>query len=75
MNRNAQKPSELTVEFAGSDLAVENAALLHSTLKAANTFEDKNQVKSEAFDGWQTQGSAKTELPPHSFVATTFRLA
>ncbi len=75
MNRNTQKPSELTVEFAGSDLAVENAELLHSTLKAANTFEDKNQVKSEAFDGWQTEGSARTELPPHAFVATTFRLA
>ena len=75
MNRNAQKPSELTVEFAGSDLAVENAELLHSTLKAANTFEDKNQVKSEAFDGWQTGGSARTELPPHAFLATTFRLA
>lgn len=74
MNRNVQKPSELTVEFAGSDLSVESAELLHSTLKAVNTFEDKNQVASIAFDGWQTDGSAKTELPPHSFLATTFRL-
>ena len=75
MNRNVQKHSKLTVEFAGSDLIVENAELLHSTLKAANTFEDKNQVKSEAFDGWQTDGGAKTELPPHAFLATTFRLS
>ena len=75
MNRNVSQPAELTVSLDGASLTALSAELLHAAdLKSANSFDAPDQVVSRAFDGWRSGELAQTELPPHSFLATTFEL-
>ena len=75
VNRHLEQPMSLTVDCADRRIVgVEDAEILHADLKAENTFEAPDVVTAREFDGWRTDGVAVAELPPHAFVASTFRL-
>ena len=79
VNRHLDGPLELAVEFGGSDIArVVDAEILCADLKAENSFEAPDAVRSETFEDWTVSGStgnAAAMLPAHSLVAATFELA
>ena len=76
VNRHVDEPMLLTVDLADRQIAAAvDSELLHADLKAENTFESPDVVVAKAFDGWRTDGAATVELPPHSLVAATLRLA
>jgi alpha-N-arabinofuranosidase len=75
MNRNVNQSAELEISLAGAALAPQRAEILHAdSLKTANGFDAPGQVVSRAYDEWQGGELATAELPPHSFLATTFSL-
>lgn len=74
MNRNIHQPADLTVELLGQPLELVSADLLHAGCKTHNTFEEPRLVVSTAFDDWSRGAEPQTQLPPHSFLASTFRL-
>ena len=74
LNRHVEDAMELTVECADREIVgVADSEFLHADLKAENTFDVPDVVTARAFDGWIAKGTAAAELPPHAFVATTFR--
>ena len=77
MNRHTSEPLPLVVELGAMEVArVETSEIVHaSSLDGENTFEAPNTVVSRPFEGWSTRDEVHVELPPHSLVATTFRLA
>ena len=74
MNRNLHQPADLTVELLGQTLALVSSELLHAECKAVNTFEDPRLVTSADFADWSNEAAPTTQLPPHSFLASTFSL-
>lgn len=77
MNRHTSEPLPLVVELGGMEVSrVDTSEIVHApSLDAENTFEAPNTVISRPFEGWSTRDPVLAELPPHSLVATTFRLA
>ena len=77
MNRHTSEPMPLVVELGGMEVArVDTSEIVHApSLDAENTFEAPSTVTSRPFEGWSTRDQVLAELPPHSLVATTFRLA
>ena len=75
VNRHVDEPMRLTVECADRVIgAMFDSEVLHADLKAENTFAAPDAVTAQPFDGWHLDGVATADLPPHSFVATTFRV-
>ena len=77
MNRHTSEPLPLVVELCGMEIVrVDTSEIVHApSLDGENTFEAPGTVTSRPFEGWSTRDQVLAELPPHSLVATTFRLA
>ena len=75
MNRNLRESAQLEVTLHRHSMNPLSAEILQADdLKAANSFEQPNLVASRAYEDWQGGSPAIAELPPHSFLATTFEL-
>ncbi len=73
-NRSSDQAAPVSIKLANSEIAsLESAEILtHSNPTAANTFENKNVLAAESFDGIRIKdGRADCSLPPLSFVAAT----
>ena len=77
MNRHTSDPLPLVVELGAMEIAhVDTSEIVCApSLDGENTFDAPNTVVSRPFEGWSTRDQVLVELPPHSLVATTFRLA
>lgn len=77
INRHTSEPLPLVFELGATDIVrVDTSEIVHApSLDGENTFEAPNTVVSRPFEGWSTRDQVVAELPPHSLVATTFRLA
>jgi alpha-N-arabinofuranosidase len=71
MNRDIDQASEIRLQMPGYSPVLESAEILHGELSATNTFSDPTRIRAEPFDGW---AGNTVELPPHSFVVSTFAL-
>ena len=69
---------ELKISCADRSIGSANQCelLAHSDLKAVNTWEQPDAVRSESFDNVTISDScANVELPPQSFAALSFSLS
>ena len=77
-NRNTSETAEVEVRIAGASVSqrLSGELLTGPDAKAANSFEEPNRVRAEAFDAIkiQSDGRARFELPPLSLAAVTFGL-
>ncbi|MCM8817493.1 MAG: alpha-N-arabinofuranosidase [Candidatus Omnitrophica bacterium] len=77
INRSLEKTIELSIDPADIEIEkVENAEILTGKdPKAANSFENKEEIIPEDFCQIKTSGGkAVCEIPPFSFVAITFKV-
>lgn len=77
LNRNLAQPMHLTIDCADMSISGLNACeiLYHDNLKAENTWDRPNEVRSQAFDSVSIQnGRASLELPRHSFASLSFQI-
>ena len=75
LNRHLEESMRLTVDCVDRPIAeVADAELMAGDLKAENTFDEPETIVAAPYDGWQCGRVAVAEIPPHAFVATSFRL-
>ena len=75
LNRHLDEPLETAINVNNRTIvAVESSEILAGELKAANTFDNPDTVVSRSYSAWSLDGSPSAQIPPHSFLATTFRI-
>lgn len=77
LNRHLTDKMVVQVENHGFQIQeVKSSELLyHENLEAANSFEEPNRVRSETTNDLRLDRRLTFELPPHSFLAATCRIA
>jgi alpha-N-arabinofuranosidase len=77
-NRSTSETAEVELRIAGASIAqqLSGELLTGPNAKAANSFEEPNRVRAEAFDAIKIEAGGRTrfELPPLSLAALTLRL-
>ena len=77
LNRHLSEKMGVQVECHGFQIeqVVSSELLYHDDLEATNGFDQPNRVRSEASNDWRLDAGLTFELPPHSFLAATCRIA
>lgn len=77
LNRHLTQSMEVHLDCHGFQIQrVDSAELLyHNVLDDCNSFDEPNKVRSCATNDWSLKRGITFELPPHSFLAATCKIA